>query len=97
MIWHGESLELTPTEFELLARLVAKPGCLITASDLLALIWGETMDSGKARQLLKPHISNLRAKLKKAADAPNPIQNVWGTGYLWNEGSELGPTLSEDD
>ncbi len=80
---HGESLDLTPTEFGILAQLVSKPGHVFTMVDLCAAVKGVRLECEQARQLLKPHICALRAKLSREGLCPPPIRNVRGQGYQW--------------
>lgn len=73
----GLALELTPTEFRLLAALVARPGQIIDRRALLKAGWPDERDPDP--EWLKAHLARLRAKLG-AAGAPLP-ENVRGVGY----------------
>ena len=42
---------------------------------------GYSIDEPEAREVIRPHISNLRRKLKQAGQNPNLIVNVRGIGY----------------
>jgi len=84
--WNNQPLSLTPIEFALLAQISAKPGQLITFTDLWASVRGERLDSKMARVMLKPHISNLRAKLSEQGAPEQIIRNVRGEGYIWSPG-----------
>jgi DNA-binding response OmpR family regulator len=73
----GLVLELTPTEFRLLAALAARPGQIIDRRALLKAGWPDERDPDP--EWLKAHLARLRAKLG-AAGAPLP-ENVRGVGY----------------
>jgi DNA-binding response OmpR family regulator len=73
----GLILELTPTEFRLLAALAARPGQVIDRRALLKAGWPDERDPDP--EWLKAHLARLRAKLG-AAGAPLP-ENVRGVGY----------------
>lgn len=74
-------VQLTATEFDLLARLISTPGRVFTREQLLAAVWGHA-DYGGGRTV-DVHISQLRAKL----GAGNPIITVRGVGYATREQS----------
>ena len=70
-------LDLTPTEFRLLAALAARPGEVIERKALLRAGWPEERDPDP--EWLKAHLARLRSKLV-AAGAPDLV-NVRGVGY----------------
>jgi len=71
----GEPVELTATEFDLLAHLMARPGRVITRDQLLSSVWGYTAPGGT--RTVDVHVAQLRAKLGEAS----PIRTVRGVGY----------------
>jgi DNA-binding response OmpR family regulator len=73
----NETLDLTPTEFRLLAALAARPGQVIERKALLRAGWPEERDPDP--EWLKAHLARLRSKLV-AAGAPDLV-NVRGVGY----------------
>jgi DNA-binding response OmpR family regulator len=73
----GEALDLTPTEFRLLAALAARPGEVVDRRALLRAGWPEERDPDP--EWLKAHLARLRSKLESAA-AP-ALSNVRGVGY----------------
>jgi DNA-binding response OmpR family regulator len=77
VLWNGEPVELTLTEFRLLARFVERIGEVVDGRELLAYGWPGV--SGPDPLWLKPHMARLRAKLV-AAGAPVPVA-VRGVGY----------------
>lgn len=73
----GNELELTPTEFELLAQLVRQRGRALSKQRLLSLVWGT---EEYAVNVVEVHISALRRKLED--HGPRLIHTVRGAGYL---------------
>jgi len=73
----GEALELTPTEFRLLAALAAHPGEVVDRRALLRAGWPEERDPDP--EWLKAHLARLRSKLDSTG-AP-ALSNVRGVGY----------------
>ena len=74
---NNETLDLTPTEFRLLAALAARPGEVVDRRSLLRAGWPEERDPDP--EWLKAHLARLRSKLV-AAGAPDLV-NVRGVGY----------------
>ena len=74
---NGEVLDLTPTEFRLLAALASRPGEVIDRKTLLRAGWPEERDPDP--EWLKAHLARLRAKLIEKG-APELV-NVRGVGY----------------
>jgi DNA-binding response OmpR family regulator len=75
----GRNVRLTPTEFELLATLMAAPGRVFSRAALLEAIQGvpiETME-----RAIDVHIRNLRTKIEPDASHPRYIETVFGVGY----------------
>ncbi|MFP3904318.1 MAG: response regulator transcription factor [Armatimonadota bacterium] len=75
----GETVHLTPKEFELLLTLAKRPGEVVSSEWLLLNIWGYD-DSIKTRTL-DVHINRLRNKIEPAGDEPFYIRTVPGVGY----------------
>jgi DNA-binding response OmpR family regulator len=71
----GIEVHLTPTEFELLAHLAARPKAVHAREQLLAEVWGWSND-GASTRTVDSHIKALRRKLR--ADL---IRTVHGVGY----------------
>ncbi len=73
-------VDLTPTEFELLATLMAKPGHAFSRKDLLNRVQnGMVFDS--VERTVDAHIHNLRSKIEPDSDSPQYIETVYGVGY----------------
>lgn len=80
-----KQLSLTPTEFDLLLYLAAHRGRVVPCYELVREVRGYTVDEAEAREVIRPHISNLRRKLEKAGQDPDLIVNVRGIGYRLSE------------
>jgi DNA-binding response OmpR family regulator len=84
----GQPLELTPTEFRLLAVLARNAGWVVPAERLLAQVWGrEYVDQ---HDYLRVYIRRLRAKLGDEAEHPRYIRTERGLGYRFLAGDGAG-------
>ncbi|MDQ2816412.1 MAG: response regulator transcription factor [Actinomycetota bacterium] len=72
----GKPLDLTPTELQLLAYLVARRGRAVSKAELLTQVWGY---GSYDPNLVEVRISSLRRKIE--ADGPRIIHTVHGHGY----------------
>lgn len=76
---NGAAVHLTPTEFELLARLARQAGQILTHRQLLADVWGaEHVDQ---THYLRLYMGQLRAKLEDDTAAPEHLITEPGVGY----------------
>jgi len=83
----GNSIKLTPIEYEILNNLVQHHGHTVASGDLLKEIWGYSQDDDV--ETIRVHIRHLRAKIEKAGSEKNYIETVYGGGYkLIPEGIE---------
>lgn len=71
----GEPIDLTATEFDLLAYLMQRPGRVVTRDQLLSAVWGYAAAAGT--RTVDVHVAQVRAKL----GAASPIRTVRGVGY----------------
>ena len=74
-----QDVELTPTEFDLLAYLARHPGQVFTRLQLLREVQGYTYDS--FARTIDTHVKNLRRKIEKDPKSPRYILTVHGVGY----------------
>lgn len=74
-----ELIELTPTEFSLLAILAAQPGRAFTRLQLLEASQGAAYEGYE--RTIDAHIKNLRSKLEPDPRNPRYIETVFGVGY----------------
>jgi two-component system KDP operon response regulator KdpE len=72
-------VDLTPTEFRLLAVLARHPGQVLTHAQLLQQVWGPAY--GGESQYLWVHIGRLRQKIEADPKAPRLILTERGVGY----------------
>src|SRR3990172_9248903 len=78
----GESIDLTPTEFGLLAAMAREPGRAFTRLQLLEAAQGDAFEGYE--RTVDAHIKNLRAKLERDPKKPEYIVTVFGVGYKFN-------------
>lgn len=76
---NGHAMDLTPTEFEILATLAAQPGRIFSRDQLLNAAHGLSFDGYE--RAIDWHIRNLRRKLE--ADEATHIVTVHGVGYKY--------------
>jgi DNA-binding response OmpR family regulator len=79
---HGESVELTAKEFDLLIHFAKNPGRVFSRAELLDGVWGYGHDGYE--HTVNSHINRLRAKIENDPDHPELIFTVWGVGYKMN-------------
>jgi DNA-binding response OmpR family regulator len=80
----GRPVDLTPSEFQLLATMVRQPGRIFNREQLLEAVHGVAFD-GFDRSV-DSHIKNLRRKIEQDPRQPRYIQTVYGVGYRFVEG-----------
>jgi two-component system, OmpR family, alkaline phosphatase synthesis response regulator PhoP len=78
-----QAVDLTPTEFELLATLARQPGRVFTRAQLLDAIRGEAVESFD--RAIDAHVKNLRRKLEPDPRVPRYVLTVHGVGYKFAE------------
>ena len=79
----GDEVELTATEFELVAHLARQPGRVFTRTQLLEAVHGEASDAyGRA---VDAHVKNVRRKLEPDPHRPQFVLTVHGVGYRFAE------------
>ncbi len=75
----GRPIELTASEFQLLATLAGQPGRIFTRSQLLDALHGVAFESYE--RAIDTHIKNLRRKLEPDQREPRYLLTVYGVGY----------------
>jgi len=75
----GRAVELTATEFALLAAMARQPGRVFTRSQLLDAIHGVAFDSYE--RAIDAHVRNLRRKIEADPHQPRHLLTVYGVGY----------------
>ena len=79
----GKPLDLTPTEFSLLAVLAGQPGRVFTRMQLLEAAQGNAFEGYE--RTIDVHVKNLRAKVEPDPKRPALILTVFGIGYKFAE------------
>jgi DNA-binding response OmpR family regulator len=74
-----EPIELTATEFTLLAAMARHPGRVFTRSQLLDTIHGVAFESYE--RAIDAHVKNIRRKLEPDPRSPRHLLTVYGVGY----------------
>jgi DNA-binding response OmpR family regulator len=77
------ALELTDTEFRMLALLLTRPGEVITRDEFLKHVWGE--DVYVTHRTVDTHVAALRKKIEDDVEHPTCILSVRNVGYRFNE------------
>ncbi len=75
----GEYVDLTPSEFDLLATLMEAAGRVFSRSDLLEKLGGSAFEG--VERTIDVHIRNLRTKVEADPANPRHIETVFGVGY----------------
>jgi DNA-binding response OmpR family regulator len=75
----GREVELTPKEFDLLARLAAEPGTVLSKQRLLEEVWGGGWYG--AAKTVDVHVASLRRKLGD----PSLVETIRGVGLRLRE------------
>jgi DNA-binding response OmpR family regulator len=79
----GETIELTPLEFQILELLASEPGRAWSRNDLLDRVW--STDYEGYQRNIDPHINRLRKKIEEDPKEPHYVLTVRGIGYKLNE------------
>jgi two-component system, OmpR family, alkaline phosphatase synthesis response regulator PhoP len=74
-----KEIDLTPSEFDLLAALMSAPGRVFSRLDLLDIIQGVRYEGYE--RTIDTHIKNLLAKIELDKQSPHYIETVYGVGY----------------
>ena len=77
------AVELTSTEFELLATLMRQPGRIFTRGQVLDAVRGDETDSYD--RAIDAHVKNLRRKIEPDPKSPRYVLTVYGVGYRFAE------------
>lgn len=75
----GSNVDLTPSEFALLAVLMAAPGRVYSRSELLDRLQGDAYEGYE--RTIDVHVRNLRTKIEPDASKPLYVETVFGVGY----------------
>jgi DNA-binding response OmpR family regulator len=78
-----EAIDLTATEFLILAALARYPGRIFTRSQLLDAVRGAEVDAFE--RAIDAHVKNIRRKLEPDPHRPRYVQTVYGVGYKFSD------------
>ncbi|MHB8628720.1 MAG: response regulator transcription factor [Aggregatilineales bacterium] len=95
--WHEQALTLTSTEYSLLRTLAQHAGRIVPASVLIRHCRGYTISEDEARQLIKPHIANLRQKLEQGSRFQRVLLNHRGLGFILSTDPSAEAVCGEDE
>ena len=80
------AVELTPTEFQLVAIMAREPGRVFTRGQLLDAVHGVAFESYE--RAIDAHVKNIRHKLEPEPARPRYLLTVYGVGYRFAEVDE---------
>jgi DNA-binding response OmpR family regulator len=75
----GRAIELTATEFSILATMAREPGRVFTRAQLLDAVHGVAFEAYE--RAIDAHVKNIRRKLEPDPARPRFVQTVYGEGY----------------
>jgi two-component system, OmpR family, response regulator len=79
----GREIDLTRTEFDLLAHLVGNPGVVVPREELMRAVWaGDFVPD--STHVVDVHLANLRRKLRGAASGNQWIRTIRGVGFRFD-------------
>ncbi len=79
--WKGERIDLSGTEFRMLAKLVRMPGHAVSYETLM----NATMQSLVTNNTINTHMRNIRKKFEKTDPEFSCIKSEYGYGYRWSQ------------
>ena len=79
--WQGHRIDLSGTEFRMLAKLVRQPGHAVSYDTLM----NATMQSLVTNNTINTHMRNIRKKFEKVDPEFACIRSEYGFGYRWAE------------
>ena len=78
----GQDVDLTRTEFDILAYLAKNADCVVTSKMILSNVWGP--EYAEDTQTLRVHISHLRKKIEPHPSVPRYILTEPGVGFRFS-------------
>ncbi len=84
VVVEGRTVDLTPTEFDLLLHFARSPGRVYTRAQLLDALHGVAFESYE--RAIDAHVKNLRRKLEPDPAHPKYLLTVYGVGYKYADG-----------
>jgi DNA-binding response OmpR family regulator len=84
----GRPVELTATEFAILAAMAREPGRVFTRAQLLDAVHGVAFEAYE--RAIDAHVKNIRRKVEPDPGRPRYLQTVYGVGYRVADSAEPG-------
>jgi two-component system response regulator BaeR len=81
---HGNALDLTPTEYGILAALARRPGQVFSRAQLLDMAREGNASLDVTDRAIDSHVKNLRKKLDAALPGVDAIHAIYGLGYRFD-------------
>jgi two-component system response regulator BaeR len=81
---HGKALDLTPTEYGILAALARRPGQVFSRAQLLDMAREGNANLDVTDRAIDSHVKNLRKKLDAALPGVEAIRSIYGLGYRFD-------------
>ena len=81
VVCYGESIKLTPIEFDILYLLASNPGRVFGTDEIFERVWHEKFY--EANNTVMVHIRRLREKIEKNPSEPKYVHTKWGVGYYF--------------
>jgi two-component system response regulator BaeR len=81
---HGKALDLTPTEYGILAALARRPGQVFSRARLLDLAREGNASLDVTDRAIDSHVKNLRKKLDAVLPGVDAIHSIYGLGYRFD-------------
>jgi two-component system response regulator BaeR len=78
----GHALDLTPSEYAILAALARRPGQVLSRAQLLDAARADNLDA--TDRAIDSHVKNLRRKIETLAPGLEPIRSIYGLGYRYD-------------
>ena len=76
---YGKALDLTPSEYAILAALLRRPGQVLSRAQLLDAAKADNLDAND--RAIDSHVKNLRRKIDAVAPGLEAIRSIYGLGY----------------
>ena len=85
VLMDGESVNLTPKEFEILKLLMQHPGVVLSPKEIYRKVWNE--EPYGAENTVAVHVRHLREKIEIDPAEPRLLKVVWAQGYKLDGGN----------
>ncbi len=89
VVVHGQQIDLTPTEFDLLIYFMRHPNRVISCREIVAGTRDKELNEQDASLLIRTHIHRLRQKIEPDPSNPSLLRTVRGRGYIFATESNL--------